>query len=190
MIYRILALVVILALVGATFFFGHAGVDRDQPTAAAIPPGSSGYSARDAEIVETGLDGKARYRLDADRIDQQPREGTVSLVHVTMHYRTELGTEWVLRANHGELPEDARNVALDGAVRIDGPVTATVFGTRDLEIRTERLNVDTLEQIATTRDLVTIFWAGEQLASRGMRADLKDQQLYLEANVHGRFIAR
>jgi LPS export ABC transporter protein LptC len=189
---RILALVVVLALLAGTFFFGHGESTRDQPVATATSAGDTGYSARDAEIIETGVDGKPRYRLEADRITQQPHDGMVNLEHVTMHYRTELGEEWRLRADHGELPEDARNVRLDGAVLVDGPLSSKSQATAErtmpeLELTTEHLNIDTLEQVVTTADPVTVLWSGERIDGTGLWANLKDQRLRLESHVHGLF---
>lgn len=196
---RILALVVVLALLAGTFFFGHGESARDQPVTSTTAGGDTGYSARDAEIVETGVDGKPRYRLEADRITQQPHDGMVNLEHVTMHYRTDLGEEWRLRADHGELPEDARNVRLDGSVLVQGPLASASHAKSDqataertmpeLELTTEHLNVDTLEQVVTTPDPVTVLWSGERIDGIGLWANLKEQRLRLESHVHGLFQA-
>jgi lipopolysaccharide export system protein LptC len=57
----------------------------------------------------------------------------------------------------------------------------------EIQLLTERLDVDTLEQIVTTPAPVTVLWAGERLESRGLWANLKEQRLRLETNVHGLF---
>jgi LPS export ABC transporter protein LptC len=193
MLPRIIAIVVVLALLAGTFLFGRGGSERDQPAALLATAADNGYIARDAEVIETGADGRPRYRLEADRVIEQPRDRTVSLEHVTMHYRTELGAEWRLQANHGELPEDARNVELDGAVRVQGPMGPAGKAARtggELELTTERLNVDTLEQVANTSLPVTLLWSGERIEGTGLWANLKEQRLRLESNVHGVFQPR
>jgi LPS export ABC transporter protein LptC len=184
MIYRVLAVLLVVGLLGTVLFLGRGASDRDQPATAEAPTEEAGYSAREAEIVETGGDGKPLYRLLAAHIEQRPGERTVALEDITMSYHSDRGDEWRLRADRGSLPEDASTVQLSGAVRLTGPLGGT---DRELAVATDRLSVDMRQQVATTDAPVTLNWSGQTLASIGLAANLKDQIVQLESKVHGRF---
>jgi LPS export ABC transporter protein LptC len=56
------------------------------------------------------------------------------------------------------------------------------------DLATEKLLVDTHENIISTAEPVTIVSPGRQLKSTGLVATLKENHLVLESNVHGTFI--
>ena len=59
------------------------GAQGAATTAAPIPRAhrslDPGYAARDAEVIETGYDGRERYRLKASVIRQQTESGLIDL---------------------------------------------------------------------------------------------------------------
>jgi lipopolysaccharide export system protein LptC len=143
-----------------------------------------GYSARDAELTETGADGRALYRLNAKQIRQRPEDGSVLLEQVQMTYRGQASNQWALTANEGTLRDNNEQIKLTGDVRVVGVLT----GTSDLaQIRSEHLDFDTRSEIVTTDDPVTLLWGTREIQGTGLKANLKDQQVRLESGVHGSF---
>jgi len=52
---------------------------------------------------------------------------------------------------------------------------------------TEKVSVDTHEDIISTAEPVTVTSPGRSLKSKGLVATLKEHHLVLESNVHGSF---
>ena len=64
----------------------------DTDTASAIAP-DPGYAARDAQLIETGYDGRERYRLNARVIRQRTESGVIELEDLAMNYHVESAGE-------------------------------------------------------------------------------------------------
>lgn len=184
MMGRLLTVLTVIAVIAGTLLLGRARqpatttVQEDRETSGA------GYAARDAEIIETGADGRALYTLHADVIEQKPEAATVLLERVEMDYRDGAGNRWRVRAREGRILEDASQVELAGAVRVAGMPPGDY---EDAVIETERLTFDAREEIVTTREPVRFNWAGRVLTARGLVADLKARHVRLESDVHGSF---
>jgi LPS export ABC transporter protein LptC len=144
----------------------------------------SSYAARDAEIIETGADGRPLYTLQAELIEQRPGDSTVQLEQVEMDYRDGSGNRWRVRARNGVILEGATRVELEGDVQVAGTPPGNY---EDAEIRTEQLSFDTQRDVVSTSEPVQVRWAGRQLSARGLVANLKDRKLRLESDVHGSF---
>ena len=143
-----------------------------------------GYSARDAQIIETGADGKQRYILRAAVIHQDPATGSVALEAVDMTVSQPQDPPWRVRATQGRLPQDARSVVLEGSVLLEGEATP---GQGMLRIRTERLDYDLSAGRVTVPDAVRLEMAGRTLEAVGLEADLNRREAQLLSKVHGRF---
>jgi LPS export ABC transporter protein LptC len=187
MIYRLIVFASVVALVIAVLVIGRGAREAAPGVRALSEIEQPGYSARDAQVVETGPDGRPRYRLTAELIEQQPRDGSIRLESIAMRYRTEDGADWRLTAERGLMPQSARRIELEGDVRVTGVPT----GSRSpATISTERLQLDTQTEQVTTREPVALEWSGVRLTARGMVADLKAERLSLESDVDGRFTPR
>ncbi len=143
-----------------------------------------GYSARDAQIIETGADGKPRYILRAAVIHQDPATGSVALEAVDMTVSQPQDPPWRVRAAEGRLPQDARSVVLEGSVLLEGEAAP---GQGTLRIRTERLDYDLTAGRVTVPDAVRLEMAGRTLEAVGLEADLNRREAQLLSKVHGRF---
>lgn len=179
-------LLVIAALIVVFIFSRERGsvLVQDEAPARAIDPG---YSARDARIVETGDDGRPRYRLHAELITQPPGDPRVLLTRPRLAYTDAGGGTWNATAQSGVVAEAREHIELTGEVELDGRFGGT--GDRAV-MRTERLEFDTERELATTAEPMTIDWSGHSLSAKGVRADLRAETLRLESRVHGRFIPR
>ncbi|MCP5466290.1 MAG: LPS export ABC transporter periplasmic protein LptC [Sinobacteraceae bacterium] len=179
-----LLLPALLPLAGCT-----SGIDDGDATASSQSL-DTGYSASDARIVETGPDGQPRYTLRAAAIRQDPRTLEVGLEHLSMEvHADDAAAPWQLRARGGLMPEDASRIDLLGDVRVTGRIDTGSAGTggEALEIRSETLRYEFGPARVTTAADVTLRMAGRWLQARGLDANLKQRQVRLESNVHGRF---
>jgi LPS export ABC transporter protein LptC len=184
MIGRIFTALAVIAVIAGSILLGRSRQAAAPTVTDARDLPGSGYAARDAEIVETGADGRPMYTLHAAVIEQQPDEATVELQRVEMDYRDANGNRWRVRAVQGRIMEDASRVELAGEVRVaDSPPGDY----EDASIATEQLTFDTRRDLVTTREPVTLTWSGRELHARGLVADLKAQHVRLESDVHGSF---
>lgn len=182
MIYRLFAILTIVAVIVASVLLsGQQGVT---PAATTVQENSwdEGYSAQDARLVETGADGLPLYTLNAATIRQLPNEGQVQLTRVQMSFRDPDGDQWTATADQGELEQTEGQVQLSGNVHAAGTLAS-----QPAQIITAALSVDIHSDIVSTREPVQMHWAGQQLNSTGLTANLKDDRVHLESAVHGTF---
>ena len=184
MMARIGMVLVIVAVIAGSVLLGRARQPAVSTVKDAATSQPSSYAARDAEIIETGSDGRPLYTLQAELIEQRPGDSTVQLERVEMDYRDGSGNRWRVRARNGVILEDAARVELEGDVQVAGTPPGNY---EDAEITTEQLSFDTRRDVVSTSEPVTLRWAGRELTARGLVADLKDRKLRLESDVHGRF---
>ncbi len=196
---RLLAYAGGIAVVGGAYFISMAnrtggGIDA---TAAQAP--DPGYAARDAQVIETGYDGRERYRLHASVVRQRSDGGVIDLENLKMDYHPgaqgglpgekpasgKAATEiWHLTSDRGQVQASGDDVQLTGNVVVTGPAP----GTGDpLTLTTDTMRINTPTQFIDTDDAVRFRWSGYDLTAKGMKADLKAGTLRLESDVHGEF---
>ena len=135
-----------------------------------------------AELIETGEDGVALYRLRAERMEQPKPEGTIFLREPQLDYQPGPGNHWTMRAQRGQLPQDARTAELSGMVHGEGrPEGSEAL----MRFDTDDLRLDMAANVATSDGDVSVDWAGDRLLGRGMTADLEGYRLQLQADVRG-----
>jgi lipopolysaccharide export system protein LptC len=195
---RPLAYVAVIGVVAVAYFIGRIGRGEDPSDAAAAMGPDPGYAARDAEVIETGYDGRERYRLNADVIRQQTDTGVIELEQLHMNYHPDAqaavpgegavsvppGEMWHLTSDRGQVRADGDDVLLTGNVKVTGPAPA---GGEALTLLTTELRVNTPTQFIETEAPVRLRWSGHELNAKGMEADLKAGTLRLESEVNGRF---
>jgi LPS export ABC transporter protein LptC len=183
MIARFVLALLMLGTLAALLYFeqsdnGTAGETALADGAAAEP----GYAARQAELIETGEDGEALYRLNADQMEQPQPRGTIFLTAPQLDYQPEAGNRWHLRAQHGELPQDAHTAELSGMVHAEGRPEGS---DAPLSFDTDQVHIDMVANVASSAGDVSVDWQGNRLLGRGMTADMNHYQLQLQADVHG-----
>lgn len=184
MIYRIFAVLTVIAVIVASLFLSRQ--QSATPTATTVRGNewNEGYSAQDARLVETGADGLPLYTLNAATIRQLPNEDQVRLTQVQMSFRDAAGNPWTATADRGELEQASEQVQLSGNVHVAGTIAGAAG---DAQIFTAALAVDVRTDIVSTKDPVQMLWSGRRLNSTGLTADLKDHRVELESGVHGSF---
>jgi LPS export ABC transporter protein LptC len=180
MIYRIFAFLTVVAVViGSLLLARQEGAP--QTTTVARSDASEGYSARDAQLWQTGANGLPLYTVDAALIRELPRHDSVQLTGVDLSFRDPSGNTWRASAERGDIVRGSGQVELAGNVH----VTAAVQGARaPILIRTDALTFDSHTDRLSTSDPVTLLWAGQQLDAKGLRMNLKTHRLQLESQVH------
>lgn len=156
------------------------GLSRDERSTERDP----GYAARDAEVLETGRDGRPRYRLKASLIEQDPDSLEVRLENPIMQFETAGETGWRVSAIEGWLPAGAQRVRLNGNVTLAG---GTPPSTPPITLRTEQLDYDLVTERAVARGAVAMEVQGHVLEARGLEADLRNQRASLLSEIHGQF---
>lgn len=191
MIWRIF-IVLSLVIVAALSLFSRRDRPDELPRLRRLAPPQPGYFMTDAQVLQTGPDGTPLYRVNADRIRQDPSARMIHLEDLRLEYRTRAqegeGRTWTLTAREGLIPEtDERTpgpIQLQGEVEVIGqpPDESTPPAT----IRTEQLLVDLKSEIVHTQEEVQMVWGDRTLNARGLTADLKAERVQLESAVHGR----
>jgi lipopolysaccharide export system protein LptC len=195
---RPLGTVAVIAIISIAYFMARAGRGDDAGAAAGALPPDPGYAALDAEVIETGYDGRERYRLNAKVIRQQIDSSMIDLEQLEMDYHpgaqarvpgekaAPAGDDevWHLRSDRGQVRADGDDIELVGNVKVTGSAPGTV---EPISLETERIRINTPTEFIQTDERVTLLWSGYELNARGMKADLKAGTLRLESEVHGEF---
>lgn len=162
----------------------NATAGRVAAAATANANAEPGYTARDAELIETGEDGAPLYRLHAERIEQAHPAANIFLGQPRLNYRSDADTQWTLRAERGVLMAGTEQAQLYGAVHAAGSDSLQ----RPLQVRTEQLAIDMRQQRVSSDAMVTIDWARLRLTARGLRINMMDGSLRLESQGHGQIL--
>jgi LPS export ABC transporter protein LptC len=196
---RPVALVAVIAVVAVAYFIGRSGRDAADADDVAAQTADPGYAARDAVIIETGYDGRERYRVNAQVIRQQNETGVIELEMLEMNYHpgaqprvpgeaapaASLGNEvWNLTSDRGQVRADGDDVQLTGNVRVTGSAPGSGV---PLSLTTTELRINTPTEFIETKAPVKVTWSGHELNAKGLTADLKAGTLRLESDVHGQF---
>ena len=178
----IIALLVVTVAIGVLVLGqgGNGDSSTDKPTNE--PSDVPGYSARNAEVVETGADGRPVYTLNARMVRQRSNDNRVQLDGPRMSFLASDGTTWKVSSRAGQIQQDGSNVDLFGDVTLNGSLSGT-----PVTIATSIISLDTRTEVATTHAPVTFTSNGGVLGATGLSANLKDGTVRLESRVHGTF---
>ena len=144
-----------------------------------------GYYLRDATLEETDDAGRLYLRVATAKADQNPTTQEIALGPVRVDYFPAGTAPWVLTGNRGMLPAGARYVTLSD----NGTMTGSPVAHRPAAVlRTSTATLDTVASLATTSAPVRIELGTQVVTATGMRADLKQQRIALEANVRGAYV--
>jgi LPS export ABC transporter protein LptC len=195
---RPLGYIAIIGVVALAYFIGRLGRGDNGTDETARETPDPGYAAHDAEIIETGYDGRERYRLNAKVIRQQTEAGTIELETLEMNYhpgaQPDIAGEsrpvaadkevWRLTSDRGLVRADGDDVQLEGNVRVTGSAPDSGM---PLSFTTTELRINTPTEFIETRAPVRFNLSGYELLAKGLTADLKAGTLRLESDVHGQF---
>jgi LPS export ABC transporter protein LptC len=195
---RLLGYAAVIAVIAGAYFIGRSGRGDAEADATAIVPPDPGYAAKDAVVVETGFDGRERYRLNAKVIRQQMDSSVIDIEGLEMEYHPGAqdrvpgearnpaadSETWHLTSDRGQVRAEGDDVELNGNVKVTGRAP----GSGDLlTLDTEVMRINTPTEFIQTDAPVKLTWSGHKLDAVGMQADLKAGTLRLESKVHGIF---
>ena len=179
MIYRIFAILTVAAVIIGSLLLARQNA-APRATTVRQTTADDGYSARDAQLVQTGPSGLPLYTLNAATIRQLPDMDQVQLSQVSMSFQNG-GERWTATSDQGALLRGTSQIDLIGHVQ----VSATLPGSgAPILIATNALSFDSRSDIVSTADPVTLTWSGQRLDALGLVADLKAHRLQLESSVH------
>ncbi len=180
----VIATLVVIGVIIGIFALSN-GPNLSSPQATTGPPAEApGYAARDAQVVETGEDGRPLYTLNAEQVRQHPDDNRIQLDAPRLVYIASDGTPWHAQARSGQIRDDGVLVELFGDVHLNGQPAGT---TSAAVVDTSILSFDTHAEVASTHAPVTSDWNGQKLSGVGLTVNLNDGSLKLESRVHGRF---
>ena len=177
---RITTLPLLIGLAAGSWWLatGHGPAPAGPGIATQAAPG---YYLNDATLEQTDAAGRTTLLAHAARARQQDAGADVMLEAPAVRYQTRAGRQWLMTARNGRLPTGRSRVELDGdvALRAQGMGGAVVH--------TEHLELDVNAQVASTAEPVRIEMQPHVLLARGLHADLTQETLRVEADVHGTF---
>ena len=162
MILRILATVALLVLIGGSLLLSRQQHEVGTPAPANRPAEDLGYGARDAQLIETGADGRPRYTVNAKLIEQHPKDDSVQLQVVHMILDDVDGNRWTIDAQRGDIGPGGEKIELSGDVHAAGMLPGT---DQPADISSEQLSFDTRTDIVSTQEPVMLAWTGRQIHS-------------------------
>ncbi len=177
----ILGVLAVLVVIGLSFVGGD---PSEAPGKATTPADQPGYFLTNATITDTGDDGSPRVRIQAEHIEQVPADNSIRLDTLQLTYSGAEHGPWLVTADQGVVPAEAKIVRLAGNVRIRGLITESM---PEAVIESQTLEFDTDDSTAHTDDDVKIMVGTRTLTARGLHADLKQHHLRLESRVHAQF---
>ncbi len=199
---RPLGFVAAIVVVAGAYYIGRLGRGDEDADAAAVTAPDPGYAARDAEIIETGYDGRERYRLKARMIRQQLDGSIIELEHLEMHYHPGAQSQvpgeapvsaaaaseiWHLTSDHGRVRANGDDVQLTGNVVVTG---TTPGGGEPMTLSTSSLSINTPTEYIETKDPVTWQLVGPRTRRCRHASRFEGRELRLESDVHGEFSPR
>jgi len=179
MIARVVIVLAILGIILGALFLGQGGPTPIVPTATAESGEVPGYSARNAEVTQTGDDGRPEFTVLSPLIRQQANDQRVQLDAPRLTFNSEENGTWHAEARSGLIHADGTSLELHGDVKINGALSDT-----PIVIETSTLSYDTRSEVARTPAHVTVDARGGTLTSMGLVANLKESTLELESNPH------
>lgn len=179
---EMIAISVLFAGALASWYLGRPQPD-EPATKRAVGDGQRGYYLKSARILGTGPDGELLYELRA-REAEQLGESSVSFTDVRLNYSPQSDVPWSVDADRATVFADDKRVLLEGHVRA---ISTEGFSGSDTEIRTEYLEIYPDDFLAETDERVQIRFGERSLTATGMLASLRENQVKLKSNVHGKF---
>jgi LPS export ABC transporter protein LptC len=179
MIARIVIVLAIVGVILGAFFFEQGGTTPTLPVGTGNAGDVPGYSARNAEVVQTGDDGRPEFTVVSPLIRQQTNDERVQLDAPRMTFVSLENGTWHAQSRSGLIRADGSNVDLFGDVKMEGKLSDS-----PVVINTSTIAFDTKTQIARTPAYILATYRGGTLGATGLVANLKDGILELESNPH------
>jgi LPS export ABC transporter protein LptC len=182
LIARLLLIAGVVALIAALVQWRVVDREPAEDVGTAERPG---YFLTGVDLEEFGVDGELRIGLRSISATEDTASGVIRLAQVAVDYHAPTGQDWNLTSNEARVPQGGQTVEFEGDVKLAGrpgqdPLAA--------ELHTQRLTLDTVNEVAETRSPVELAFGPQRLRALGMRTDLKAGTVHLDPEVNGRFV--
>ncbi len=158
--------------------------NRVVPEGEGAETGRSEYMLRDFELISLDKSGKEAFTLRAPLLQETPGASTMDLTTPLFLLPDKDGKYWEVRSKTGWVSENREEVRLRGDVDLRSPEGSE----RNVNMKTEQLNVFPETNRATSDALVTITQPGSILRGRGLEADLADKRYKLLSQVQSQYV--
>lgn len=142
------------------------------------------YVLHDFEIVSLDAEGEEAFTLRGPELQRDPDAKSMSLLTPLFLVPDRNGAYWEVRAKHGLVPEDGKELRLRGDVIATSPAQLPP----QTRIETAELNLFPRDNRATSTVAVTVTRPGLTMRGRGLEADFNRQQIALLSDVHSRYV--
>lgn len=175
-----LTIALLLAVIASGWsVWTHSGNSPD-PAATKRPD----YVLRNYEIVSLDSDGKEAFTLRGPELQRDLGAKSMTLLTPLFLVPDRNGAYWEVRAKHGFVPEDGKELRLRGDVVATSPAQVPP----PTRIETAELNLFPHANRATSTVAVTVTRPGLTMRGRGLEADFNRQQVALLSDVHSRYV--
>lgn len=178
-----LIMIVLAVAAAATWVATWRRPEADRPAESAAGPEPLGFYVRGARILGTDDEGRVRYRIFAERLDELPEEDRLLLTGVKVEYQPPDDAPWSITAASASSAKDISRLDLAGGVEIRG---APSDDSRPLTIVTEKLTFWPDTSSAEANVPVEVRFGGWLLRASGLH--LKGDSLRLESEVYGTLV--
>jgi LPS export ABC transporter protein LptC len=152
--------------------------------AVARDAGPPGYYLRGARLLGADASGRITYIVSADSAQEIPQEGALELSGVAIEYAPENDVPWEVSAARATAPKGGDHLELMGSVELRSKPSD---GAAPTVIVTDRLRFTPDQFSAESAGPVELRLGDSVLNAVGFKADLKEDSVELESEVHGRF---
>ena len=178
MITRIIIVLAIIGIIVGAIILGQGGPAPVATTGTNEGAGVPGYSARNAQVTQTGDDGRTEFTVISPLIRQLANDDRVQLDAPRLTFASPENGLWHAQAISGLIHDNGKRLELHGDVKINGTLSES-----PVAIATSTLSYDTATEIASTPAQVLVDARGGTSSGRGLVVNLKDSTLRLESNV-------
>jgi len=182
---RNLLLIVLLGAAAVATWLWSQPSPPDQSRRPAGGDTELGYYLRGARMLGTDDNGRAVYRILADRLEERPNEERLLLERVQIEYHPPGELPWVITAGSGSATRDHSELELKDGVEIR---SQPIDGSAPVRVTTPTLRFLPPTSRAETDERVVIDSGRWHLEGVRLRALLKGHRMELESDVHGKFV--
>ncbi|MDG0978905.1 MAG: LPS export ABC transporter periplasmic protein LptC [Halieaceae bacterium] len=136
---------------------------------------------KNSETVRFDTNGQAKDSVGAEEIRYYTGHTRGELTKASISRTLTINESWSARAMQGTVYEDNQTVTLRGQVVLN-------HDSNDIQLKTERLNLDLVKDVAHTDALVTLTHHGATTQSEGLTADLKQQSFHFMHKVNSVYV--
>jgi lipopolysaccharide export system protein LptC len=182
---RNLLLIVLLGAAAVASWLWSRPTSVEPPRRRAGGDAELGYYLRGARLLGTDANGRAVYRILADRLEERPNQDRLLLERVQIEYHPTGELPWVITAGSGSATRDHSELELKDGVEIRSQPTD---GSAPVHVTTPALTFRPPSSSAESDQRVVIDAGSWHLEGVGLRSLLKDDRVELKSDVHGKFL--